>query len=90
MLVLDEPASGLDPAQILKMLELVKSLKRERTILLSTHLMQEVEALCDKIFIIHYGTLVASGSKEEILADFNAGSFEEAFFRITNAKAGAE
>ncbi|MBP5284051.1 MAG: ABC transporter ATP-binding protein, partial [Treponema sp.] len=55
ILVLDEPASGLDPNQILKMRSLVKSLKKDHTILLSTHLMQEVESLCDYIYIISGG-----------------------------------
>ena len=84
VLVLDEPASGLDPAQILKMRSLVKSLKADLTILLSTHLMQEVEALCDKVYIIHEGRLAASGTADEIAAQFNCKNLEEAFFKITS------
>ena len=84
VLVLDEPASGLDPAQILKMRSLVKSLKADHTILLSTHLMQEVEALCDKVYIIHEGRLAASGTADEIAAQFNCKNLEEAFFKITS------
>ncbi|MBB5225204.1 ABC transporter ATP-binding protein [Treponema ruminis] len=85
VLVLDEPASGLDPAQILKMRSLVKSLKADHTILLSTHLMQEVEALCDRVYIIHEGRLAASGTAEEIAAQFECKNLEEAFFKITSA-----
>lgn len=85
VLVLDEPASGLDPAQILKMRSLVKSLKTDHTILLSTHLMQEVEALCDRVYIIHEGRLAASGTAEEIAAQFECKNLEEAFFKITSA-----
>ena len=84
VLVLDEPASGLDPAQIIKMRSLVKSLKKDHTILLSTHLMQEVEALCDCLYIIHEGRLAASGRAEEISRNAGCDSLEEAFFKITN------
>ena len=84
VLVLDEPASGLDPAQIINMRSLVKSLKADHTILLSTHLMQEVEALCDKVYIIHEGRLAASGTADEIAAQFNCKNLEEAFFKITS------
>ena len=85
VLVLDEPASGLDPAQILNMRALVKSLKNDRTILLSTHLMQEVEALCDKIYILHGGKIVAYGTPDEISKKQNCKNLEEAFFRLTNS-----
>ena len=84
VLVLDEPASGLDPAQIIKMRSLVKFLKADHTILLSTHLMQEVEALCDRLYIIHEGRLAASGRAEEIARNAGCESLEEAFFKITN------
>ena len=86
VLVLDEPASGLDPAQIINMRNLVKNLKSGHTILLSTHLMQEVESLCDYVYIIHEGRLAASGTKDEIAAQFDCKNLEEAFFRITSSK----
>jgi len=82
ILVLDEPASGLDPSQILKMRSLVKSLKKNHTILLSTHLMQEVDALCDKIYIIHNGICIENGTPNEIIARQNAKNMEEAFFKL--------
>lgn len=94
VLVLDEPASGLDPAQILSMRALVRSLKASHTILLSTHLMQEVEALCDRVYIIHEGKFAASGTPSEIAAAHHCKNLEEAFFLITkqtdSAKTGAE
>lgn len=59
ILVLDEPTVGLDPNQIIEIRELIKSLSKKHTILLSSHIMQEVDAVCDKIIIINKGELVA-------------------------------
>ena len=84
VLVLDEPASGLDPAQIINMRSLVKSLKADHTILLSTHLMQEVDSLCDKVYILHQGKIAASGRPDEIASQFKCKNLEEAFFKITS------
>ena len=84
VLILDEPASGLDPAQIVNMRSLVKSLKKDRTILLSTHLMQEVDSLCDKIYILHEGKIVASGTPSQIVTETGSKNLEEAFFCITS------
>lgn len=83
VLVLDEPVSGLDPAQIRQMRDMIKRLGREKTILLSTHLMQEVEALCQQVHIISRGRLVASGSAQEIAAATSTKSFEDAFLKLT-------
>lgn len=83
VLVLDEPVSGLDPAQIRQMRDMIKRLSREKTILLSTHLMQEVEALCQQVHIISRGRLVASGSAQEIAAATSTKSFEDAFLKLT-------
>ena len=88
VLVLDEPASGLDPAQIINMRSMVRSLKSGRTILLSTHLMQEVEALCDKVYIIHEGRLAASGTSGEIASMSRCRNLEEAFLKITSRSGG--
>jgi len=70
VLILDEPTIGLDPAQIKEIRELIKSLKGERTILLSTHILQEVTQTCDGVVIINEGNLMASGSLEELTASF--------------------
>ena len=83
VLVLDEPVSGLDPAQIRQMRDMIKRLGSEKTILLSTHLMQEVEALCQQVHIISRGRLVASGSAQEIAAATGTKSFEDAFLKLT-------
>lgn len=66
MLVLDEPTVGLDPAQIIAIRELIRDLGKKRTLLLSTHILPEVELLCDRVLIIDRGRLVAEGSPEEL------------------------
>jgi len=70
VLVLDEPTIGLDPAQIREIRELIKSLRGEHTILLSTHILPEVTQVCDGVVIINQGRLMASGSLEELAASF--------------------
>lgn len=60
VLILDEPTSGLDPNQVVEIRQLIREFGKDRTILLSTHIMQEVEAMCDRILIINKGNLVAN------------------------------
>ncbi|MBE0460853.1 MAG: ABC transporter ATP-binding protein [Candidatus Aminicenantes bacterium] len=71
VLILDEPTIGLDPAQIIEIRKLIKSLKGERTIILSTHILAEVTQVCDGVVIINEGKLMASGSLEELVSSFN-------------------
>jgi ABC-2 type transport system ATP-binding protein len=59
VLILDEPTSGLDPNQLVEIRELIKRIGKEKTVMLSTHILQEVEAICDRVIIIRKGTLVA-------------------------------
>lgn len=66
VLILDEPMVGLDPKQILEMRDLIRELSREHTILLSSHILSEVSAVCDHIMIISRGKLAASGSPEQL------------------------
>jgi ABC-2 type transport system ATP-binding protein len=70
VLILDEPTIGLDPAQIKEIRELIKSLRSEHTVLLSTHILAEVTQVCDGVVIINDGRLMASGSLEELTASF--------------------
>jgi ABC-2 type transport system ATP-binding protein len=70
VLILDEPTIGLDPAQIIEIRSLIKSLKGEHTIILSTHILAEVTQTCDGVVIINEGRLMASGSLEELTASF--------------------
>ncbi len=62
VLILDEPTSGLDPNQLLEIRNLIKEIGKQKTIVLSTHIMQEVEAICDRAIIIHEGKIVADDS----------------------------
>lgn len=66
VLILDEPTSGLDPNQIVEIRNLISDVGKHKTVMLSTHIMQEVEAICDKVMIINAGVLVANDSKEEL------------------------
>ena len=66
VLILDEPTSGLDPNQIVEIRALIRDLGREKTVMLSTHIMQEVEALCRRVLIMNAGRLIAQGTPEEI------------------------
>jgi len=66
ILIMDEPTSGLDPNQIAEIRKLIRELGREKTVILSTHILPEVEATCDRIFIINKGRLVADGTAESL------------------------
>lgn len=86
VLILDEPTSSLDPAQIIEIRGLIKSLKGERTIILSTHILAEVTQICDGVVIINEGRLMASGSLEELTSSFRKK--EGVFIRLR--KSGQE
>jgi ABC-2 type transport system ATP-binding protein len=85
VLVLDEPASGLDPSQIVKMRSLVKELSKNHTIILSTHLMQEAISLCDRVIILNHGKALISGTIDQICSKTECSSLEEAFFKLTSS-----
>lgn len=70
ILILDEPTSGLDPNQIVEIRELIKELGKEKTLIISSHILQEVQAVCDRIVIINEGKIVADGSTEELQSAF--------------------
>jgi ABC-2 type transport system ATP-binding protein len=72
ILILDEPTSGLDPNQIVGIRELIKELGREKTVIISTHILPEVSATCNRVIIINRGRIVADGSPEE-LSDMAGG-----------------
>ena len=65
-LILDEATTGLDPNQIVEIRNLIKEAGREKTVMLSTHIMQEVEAICDRVIIIDKGIIVANEAKSNI------------------------
>lgn len=69
VLILDEPTTGLDPNQLLEIRKLIREAGKEKTILLSTHIMKEVEAVCDRVLIIDHGSLVADATMDELRKD---------------------
>lgn len=81
LLFLDEPTLGLDVLARRELWEIVRSLKGEMTVLLTSHYLNEIESLCDRSCILDRGRLVASGTAEEIERSTGAESFEEAFIR---------
>lgn len=74
VLILDEPTSGLDPNQIIEIRQLIKDLGREKTVILSTHILGEVEAVCDRAIIINKGKLVADAPIQELKQQFTGQS----------------
>lgn len=71
VLILDEPTSGLDPNQIVEIREVIKELGKQKTVLFSTHIMQEVEAICDRVIIINKGTIVADDNLQNLVGAGN-------------------
>lgn len=82
-IVLDEPVNGLDPAQIIQMRKLIKKIAETKTVIISTHLMQEVEALCTKIYILNNGSIAIAGTEQEILLKTGTKNIENAFLKAT-------
>lgn len=80
ILILDEPTTGLDPNQLVDIRSLIKELGQDKTVILSTHIMQEVEAVCNRVVIINNGKLVADDSIEHLAV---GGSLEQKFREIT-------
>lgn len=88
VLILDEPTVGLDPKQIIAIRELIQSLGRDRTLLLSTHILPEVEQICDRALIIDRGRLVAEGTPSELLRQ--SGGETELTLTLDGRPDGAE
>lgn len=81
LLILDEPTNGLDPNQILEIRNLIREIGKSKTVILSTHIMQEVEALCSRVILIHKGNIMHDSPIEEFKGKYN--SLEEAFASYT-------
>lgn len=81
LLILDEPTNGLDPNQIIEIRNVIKEIGKEKTVILSTHIMQEVEALCSRVILIHQGKIVQDTDIEEFKGKFS--NLEEAFANYT-------
>lgn len=80
VLILDEPTTGLDPNQIIEVRDLIKEVGKEKTVMLSTHLMQEVSAICDRVIIIKNGKIVANEAESEIVSATSDGCVVEVEF----------
>ncbi|MEN8697222.1 MAG: ATP-binding cassette domain-containing protein, partial [Bacteroidia bacterium] len=76
VLILDEPTSGLDPNQMSEIRQLIANLSKEKTILLSTHIMQEVEAMCNRVIIINRGSIVADDTVSNVKQQISSGNKE--------------
>ena len=72
VLILDEPTTGLDPNQLTEIRNLIAEVAVDKTIILSTHIMQEVEAICDRVVILHHGHIIADGPTEQVKAISNS------------------
>jgi ABC-2 type transport system ATP-binding protein len=73
LLILDEPTSGLDPVQIVEMRSVIRSLKGEHTVLLSSHILSEISQICDRLLVIQAGEIVAQGSEQELAGKLGSG-----------------
>ncbi|MCF8292733.1 MAG: ATP-binding cassette domain-containing protein [Chitinophagaceae bacterium] len=83
VLILDEPTSGLDPNQIIEIRDLIKKFGKEKTIILSTHIMQEVEAMCDRVIIINKGKIVADDTLIGLQNQHPNKTLEDIFRELT-------
>lgn len=83
VLILDEPTTGLDPNQIIEIRQLIRELGHDKTVLLSTHLMQEVEAICEEIIIIHQGQIKTQFQLDDKPKLFPGMSMEDIFVALT-------
>lgn len=84
LIILDEPTVGLDPAQVIEIRKLIRELGRTHTVILSSHILSEVQAVCQQILILSKGHLAAAGSLEELTAD--GKSLEEVFLELTDGE----
>ena len=95
VLILDEPTTGLDPNQLVEIRELIKNIGKDKTVFLSTHIMQEVEAICDRVIIINHGKIVTDKNMESLMnevveqtieVEFDKVVAEELFSQLTHIK----
>ena len=83
VLILDEPTSGLDPNQVITIRTLIKDLAKTKTVILSTHIMQEVEAICEQVIIINQGKIVADDNLGDLRKSHGNKSLEDIFIHLT-------
>jgi ABC-2 type transport system ATP-binding protein len=85
VLILDEPTTGLDPIQIIGIRNLIRELGKTKTVLFSTHIMQEVEAVCDQVVIIRKGQMVVNELLPDLMSKHEGNSLEQIFINLTSA-----
>lgn len=83
VLILDEPTSGLDPNQLIGIRQLITDLGKTKTVILSTHIMQEVEAICNQVIIINKGKIVANDTLQNLKKENNNNTLETVFIKFT-------
>lgn len=88
VLILDEPTSGLDPNQLIGIRQLITDLGKTKTVILSTHIMQEVEAVCSQVIIVNKGKIVADDTLDGLRNSNEGKSLENIFIKLTNTIAG--
>lgn len=84
VLILDEPTSGLDPNQIVEIRNVIKALSKNKTVLFSSHILQEVEAICDRVIIIHKGNIVANDSLADLRAKHARAAVSVSFKEVVS------
>ena len=84
LIILDEPTVGLDPAQVIEIRNLIRELGQAHTVILSSHILSEVQAVCQQVLILSKGRLAASGSLQELTSD--GRSLEEVFLELTGGE----
>ena len=89
ILILDEPTNGLDPNQIIEIRTLITELGKRKTVLLSSHILQEIEAICQQVLIINEGKIAAQGTTEEIAGSMKGGDTWELTLKATDTTADA-
>src|SRR5262249_57259887 len=87
-LIVDEPTIGLDPAQVVEIRELVRGLRGNRTVLFSSHILSEVEALCERVVVIARGRIVGEGTPAELAA--RIGGRQRGVLRVAGPAAAAQ
>jgi len=90
LLILDEPISGLDPVQIVEMRQLLRTLRGEHTIVLSSHILTEISETCDRLLVLGEGRIVAAGTEEELSRDLRGGAQVELSVRTDDAAGARE
>lgn len=90
ILILDEPTTGLDPNQIVEIRRLIRELGQHKTVILSTHILPEVEATCDRILIISKGKIVANGTAGDLRRQSSGNTIYQVKFSVSEAEAGRQ